>query len=92
MKQLLLYILLSTSPACVFAQSTPGNFISPREVYMKPNEIHQFFSQYSGEWTGEITIWLVPKNQGEKFNINCINKMILNGRFLQSSQSGRLVG
>ncbi|MEO6150606.1 MAG: DUF1579 family protein [Mucilaginibacter sp.] len=92
MKKLLLIVLTLIGPAYLFAQSTPGNFISPVEVYVKPNEVHQFLAQYSGEWDEVITIWLFPKSQGENFKVSSTNKMILNGRFLQSSQSGYLAG
>ncbi|RYZ97864.1 MAG: DUF1579 domain-containing protein [Sphingobacteriaceae bacterium] len=91
MKRLLLFILL-TAPFTLLAQTTPGNTLTPAEIYIWPNTIHQKLAEYEGEWDEEVTMWLSPKSQPETYKIKCINKMILGGRYLQSSQRGYMMG
>ena len=90
MKRLLLVLLIV--PGVLFAQTAPDNTLSAAEKYIKPNEVHQKLAEYEGEWDEEVVMWLTPKSQPETFNISCTNKMILGGRYLQSSQSGYMMG
>lgn len=64
----------------------------PWMEYMMPNEVHALLNEYVGEFDLEITMWM--KEGGEPMVMNVISdhKMILDNRFLEMTQFGKMMG
>lgn len=90
--KILISIILFILPVFVFAQTDKDNSMSAWQKYVTPGNTHKFLSVYEGEWTEEISIWMSAGSQPEKFTITTVNKMILGGRYLQTTQSGYMAG
>lgn len=77
-----------------FIISTTANAqkADPWTVYMTPNEIHQMFSEYVGEFNMEISMWMTEGKAPEVFKVSSSHKMILGNRFLEMTQTGDMMG
>ena len=62
------------------------------EAYRTPGEAHQMMASWSGTWNGEVTMWMAPDAPPSKSTATAVNKMILGGRYQQSTIKGRLNG
>lgn len=61
-------------------------------TYITPGEPHQMLAKSDGKWKGEVTMWMAPGAAPEKTSIESENKMILGGRFQQSTHKGTMMG
>lgn len=72
--------------------------LSPEEAekkwmeYMTPGEMHKWLSTQDGEWTSEVTMWMDPAAPPVKSTATSYNKMILGGRYQESSFKGDMMG
>lgn len=55
------------------------------ESYMTPGEAHQRMASWSGTWNGEVTMWMAPDAPPSKSTATAVNKMILGGRYQQTT-------
>ena len=55
------------------------------QEYMTPGKEHQMMAAWNGTWNGEMTFWMSPSAPPVKATTSSINKMILGGRFQQST-------
>jgi hypothetical protein len=62
------------------------------EAYMTPGEAHKMMADQEGEWTGDITMWMTPGAPPVKNTGTAVNKMILGGRYQQSTHTGNWDG
>ncbi|WP_417368747.1 DUF1579 domain-containing protein [Flavobacterium beibuense] len=62
------------------------------ETYMTPSEPHKMMADEEGKWNNEMTFWMGPDMPGEKYTSGCEVKMILGGRYQQSTYSGEMMG
>lgn len=62
------------------------------EKYMMPGEGHQKLAKDNGEWTYEMAAWMDPQSEPMKSTGSCENKMILGGRYQQSTFKGTFMG
>lgn len=62
------------------------------EAYMTPSEAHKQMAQWTGEWSGDITMWMSPGAPPVKSTGTASNKMILGGRYQQSVNKGSFNG
>lgn len=60
--------------------------------YMTPSEVHKMMGSWDGEWKEEITFWMDPNAPEQKMEASCVNKMILGGRYQQSTHTGDFGG
>jgi hypothetical protein len=60
--------------------------------YMTPNEVHQLFKTYTGDFDMEITMWPEEGKDPIKVKVASAQQMILGGRFLELRQSGTMMG
>lgn len=60
--------------------------------YMTPSETHKMMAKWDGEWKEEITFWMDPNAPEQKMDAGCVNKMILGGRYQQSTHTGDFGG
>lgn len=72
--------------------------LSPEEVekkwmeYATPGEMHKWLSTQDGEWTAEVSMWMDPAAPPAKSTATAWNKMILGGRYQESSFKGEVMG
>ncbi len=62
------------------------------EKYMTPGEAHKFLAMDSGNWDVEMTFWQAPGQPATKANVTASGKMILGGRYQQTTFSGSMMG
>ena len=55
------------------------------ETYMTPGEAHKIMASWDGIWTAEITMWMAPDAPPSKSTGTVVNKMVLGGRYQQST-------
>lgn len=61
-------------------------------AYMTPGDMHKVLAESTGEWTGEITMWMEPGKDPIKSKGTSSNKMILGGRYLETRNKGDFMG
>lgn len=60
--------------------------------YSTPGDIHKMLATSDGDWTGEVTVWMAPDAPPTTSTANSSNKMILGGRYQESTISGNMMG
>src|SRR6478672_9036631 len=61
-------------------------------AYSQPGEMHKMMSLWNGTWSGEVTMWETPGASPVKSNATVVNKMVLGGRYQQTSFRGTFNG
>lgn len=61
-------------------------------AYMTPGQPQAMLAKADGEWNAEITMWEEPGGQPMKTNGTATNKMILGGRYQQSTNKAQMMG
>ena len=62
------------------------------ESYMTPGEPHQQMASWNGTWSGATTMWTSPDAPPVTTTFTTVNKMILGGRYQQTSHKGKFEG
>ncbi|NHN24300.1 DUF1579 domain-containing protein [Flavobacterium jejuense] len=62
------------------------------EKHMTPSKTHEIMAQDNGVWEEEITMWASRKSDPVKSTFKVINKMILGGRYQESTHKGDMMG
>ena len=57
-------------------------------AFATPGEMHQMLAKDDGEWEGEVTHWMEPNGKPTTSKATATNKMIMGGRYQQSTHSG----
>lgn len=60
--------------------------------YMTPGKEHKMMASWDGTWTGDITMWMAPGAPPTKSTGTSVNKMVLDGRYQQSTTTGSFEG
>lgn len=60
--------------------------------YAKPGKFHEMLAKDDGDWTGEVSMWMDPTAPPTVSTGNCSNKMILGGRYQQSTFTMDMMG
>lgn len=60
-------------------------------MYMTPGDVHQMLAKADGKWDAEISFYYSPDSPSVNKTI-CENKMILGGRYQQSTYKGNIDG
>lgn len=58
--------------------------------YATPSAVHQMLAKSNGTWTGEASMWMHPDSPASKMTGIATNKMILGGRYQESSHVGKM--
>ena len=61
-------------------------------AYKTPGDIHKMLASDVGEWNTETTSWMEPGGTPAKSTGTCTNKMLLDGRFLESHHVSTMMG
>lgn len=65
------------------------------EAYMKAaavTENHQFLTKYAGDWDVEVTYWMAPGEPPTKSTATFKGRMLLDGRYLEMTFDGFMMG
>jgi hypothetical protein len=60
--------------------------------YMTPGDVHKMIAKWDGKWKEEVTMWMQPGAPPTKSTATCINKMVMGGRYQQSTHTGTMMG
>ena len=73
-----------------FSQSAPDSAATMKawQSYMTPGDVHKMIAKDDGQWVEEITTWMAPGAPPTKSSAIAENKMVLGGRFQQSTHHG----
>jgi Protein of unknown function (DUF1579) len=106
MKKILLTLTGICIIAALFGQTAEGDDAQPDKkprpdsatmmknwtTYMTPGEKHRLMAGWEGKWTGEVTIWPAPGAPPQKSTTTAVNKMVLNGLYMESEHKGSFDG
>ena len=79
---------------CAAQQGGPVDqdaMIKAWQNYMTPGDVHKMLAKSDGEWTGEVTMWMAPGAPPQKSAATIVNKMILGGRYQESTWKGNMM-
>lgn len=62
------------------------------EAYMTPGDVHELMAAEEGTWTNEMTFWMGPDTEPQKATSAAEIKMILGGRYQQTTYQGNMMG
>lgn len=62
------------------------------EKYMTPGEPHKMMADESGKWDCEMKFWMAPDAPPETYTSVADIKMIMGGRYQESTYSGEMMG
>lgn len=62
------------------------------QAYMTPGDVHKMIAKSDGTWNSDVTVWMTPGAPPEKSKSVCENKMILGGRYQESTHKGTMMG
>ena len=62
------------------------------QAYMTPGEMHKLLATVEGQWTTEGKMWMDPKSEPMITKGECTYKMILGGRYQESTFTGDFMG
>jgi Protein of unknown function (DUF1579) len=60
--------------------------------YMTPGDVHKMLAKSDGDWTTDVSLWMEPGKPPMKSQGVCTYKMILGGRYQQSTFKGMMMG
>lgn len=94
MKKLLTTLCLALATAGMAAAQEAGKDgqMKAWETYMTPSAIHKMMAKSDGTWKTESTVWMDPAAAPIKSTGTCTNKMILGGRYQESSHKSTMMG
>jgi hypothetical protein len=62
------------------------------EMCMTPGKEHAMLAKSNGTWTTEVTTWMDPGKPPMKSKGTSVNKMIMGGRYQESTNTGNMMG
>lgn len=89
---LLVMFLVSVFTVPSLNAQDEGNEMQVWMEYMTPGWAHEMLAKSEGEWTADISMWMAPGTEPTKSIGESVNKMILGGRYLQSTYKSNIMG
>lgn len=62
------------------------------QEYTTPTENHKVLEQMAGNWKTDVKFWMDPKGPVQEAQGTSEGKMIMNGRFLEQTYKGEMMG
>lgn len=62
------------------------------QKYMTPGKQHEMLAEETGKWDCEMTFWMAPDAPPETYTSVADVKMIMGGRYQESTYSGEMMG
>ncbi|MBO9634452.1 MAG: DUF1579 domain-containing protein [Chitinophagaceae bacterium] len=86
----------STTPAATEAAPPPPmDSAAMRKMWTElktPGDMHKMLAKQDGTWDNEMTMWMEPGKPPQVSKSTSVNKMILGGRYQQSTYTGSMMG
>ena len=97
MKKISLIVAIGLLLFSFYSQAQDNNQQMTAEMnawmdYMTPGDMHKMLAKSEGEWKSTITMWMTPDSPPTINEGTSVNRMILGGRYLQSTHSGNFSG
>ncbi|THU41975.1 DUF1579 domain-containing protein [Niastella caeni] len=73
-------------------QTQQDSMMKAWSAYMTPGDVHKMIAKWDGKWKEDLTFWMQPGAPPTKSTATCVNKMIMGGRYQQSTHSGVMMG
>ncbi|HWJ90325.1 MAG TPA: DUF1579 domain-containing protein [Flavisolibacter sp.] len=74
-------------------QAIPDSVVEKNWMkYMTPSKEHALMASWDGTWNGEVSVWMKPGTDPSKSTTVTTNKMVLGGRYQQSTHKGSFNG
>lgn len=93
MKKITLFI---SAVLCITAftqlQAQDETAMKAWQNYMTPGDVHKMLAESNGTWNEDITMWMAPEAPPQKSTATAENKMIMGGRYQQSTHTGSFNG
>lgn len=61
-------------------------------AYAAPGDNHKMLAKMAGTWSATVTFWMQPGAAPMTSSATAVNEMILGGRYLQSKNTGTMMG
>jgi hypothetical protein len=75
---------------CAFAQNSDD--MKAMMAYSTPGDNHKMLAKMAGTWSATVTFWMQPGAPPMSSTATAVNEMILGGRYLQSKNTGTMMG
>lgn len=80
-----------TTPAAT-AMPDSATMMKNWESYATPGDMHKMMASWNGNWDAEITMWEKPGAPPTKTTGKTVNKMVMGGRYQESSHTATMMG
>ena len=84
--------IATTSMAATPPAMDSATVIQKWNEYMTPGDMHKVLAAMSGKWTAEVSSRISEVATEEKSTSACENKMIFDGRYMQRTRTGTIMG
>ena len=91
-RTVVLIIFIFCAGAANGQQQNQDEMMKAWAAYMTPGEMHALLAKTEGEWDTDMSMWMDPSGQPMKASGVSTNKMIMGGRYQQSSYKGNIMG
>ncbi len=88
----IVYLVFTSLLSFMPLHAQKDSLADPWTRYMTPGEVHEFLSDYKGNWQQTSHFWMAAGQKPQTFLISASAEMLLGGRFLQIKQNGLLAG
>ncbi|MFN2457078.1 MAG: DUF1579 domain-containing protein [Chitinophagaceae bacterium] len=82
----------NTSTSSNAAMPDSATMMRNWQAYMTPSEPHKMMASWDGTWVGDMTMWMAPGAPPTKSTTTSVNKMVMGGRYQQSTHTGDFMG
>lgn len=90
----LTFVALALAVTCIsFSSLAQGNDDTKAMMdYATPGNNHKILAKMEGTWTATVTFWMQPGAAPMTSTATAVNEMIMGGRYLQSKNTGNMMG
>lgn len=82
----------TTTTASVTPPPDSATMMKNWQAYMTPGDMHKMMAGWSGNWTGDISMWMKPGDAPMKSTGVATNTMALNGLYQLSKHKSMMMG
>jgi hypothetical protein len=92
MKKITLFICTLSMFAFTKLNAQNQDQMKAWQDYMTPGDVHKMIAASDGTWNEDVTIWMAPDAPPSKSTATAVNKMIMGGRYQESTSTGSFNG
>jgi hypothetical protein len=84
-------LLLFSCLQSLQAQPSQDSMMKVWTAYMTPSDVHKMIAKSDGDWNTAISLWMDPNGKPMTSTGTCTNKMIMGGRYQESTFAGNFM-